>query len=517
MIGKQTLEALKKGVISASPPQIKLLVTNVMNNPTKTNLDKFVDRLRKMATDGVKIKIPEKLRLAIIKLHRELCPSNPKHKKVIECIVKVLRAQLNSLSEVKGGAIWSVGYANIVPFSIMMISLVVSMLFGVAWVKYNKNSKTFFVAWAIAILVVVVSAGSYVWINRRDDIDIELTPTDMPSALPLKIEPSTIINYNPSPDQHSVMTTAWQNRIIHDMREKMQDLNKLARLPHFKDIELAPDPKVNIDDSKRYVYSAAYDRDTLFYDALPIYNTFTKHINASVIAFYDQRYVATQYPLGDISGKTKPNTICAFWSMVIESGSTSIVMLHDADKDYHKYWPAVDRTMSCNGEFMITTKSEKKNVEIDMTVSVLSVVHMSNQKALRREVTHYQIHNWPDLSTIPMRRFASIIEYFNNYVPPYDAMVVHCRVGIGRTGAFIVTLGAYRIIEADIKHHGTKISKWLWALESFLGLVIEVARKQRKNMLPSGNQYYMCYNALRHILIDKMKTSDEPATKFIGW
>ncbi|KYN35294.1 Tyrosine-protein phosphatase non-receptor type 4 [Trachymyrmex septentrionalis] len=184
------------------------------------------------------------------------------------------------------------------------------------------------------------------------------------------------------------------------------------------------------------------------------------------------RYIATQGPLS--------STVADFWQMVLEAGSTLVVMLttlvERGRAKCHQYWPAYNETLTLRN---LTLTSTAENVEDTFIFRefILRDVNTGEE----RDITHMQYCSWPDHG-VPSdwRQFTMFTERVRaartGIVEP---AVVHCSAGIGRTGVLVLMETALCLIEAN---------QPVYPLD-----IVRSMRDQRAMMIQNASQYrFVC-------------------------
>ncbi|XP_078044167.1 protein tyrosine phosphatase Meg isoform X3 [Augochlora pura] len=184
------------------------------------------------------------------------------------------------------------------------------------------------------------------------------------------------------------------------------------------------------------------------------------------------RYIATQGPLS--------TTVADFWQMVLEAGSTLVVMLttlvERGRAKCHQYWPALNETLTLRN---LTLTSTVENVE--ETFIFREFILRDINTGEERDITHMQYCSWPDHG-VPSdwRQFTTFTERVRaartGIVEP---AVVHCSAGIGRTGVLVLMETALCLIEAN---------QPVYPLD-----IVRSMRDQRAMMIQNASQYrFVC-------------------------
>ncbi|XP_051154879.1 tyrosine-protein phosphatase non-receptor type 4 isoform X3 [Leptopilina boulardi] len=184
------------------------------------------------------------------------------------------------------------------------------------------------------------------------------------------------------------------------------------------------------------------------------------------------RYIATQGPLS--------STVADFWQMVLEAGSTLVVMLttlvERGRTKCHQYWPLLNETLTLRN-LTLTSTSEKVEDTFVFREFILRDINTGEE----RDITHMQYCGWPDHG-VPndWRQFTTFTERVRaartGIVEP---AVVHCSAGIGRTGVLVLMETALCLIEAN---------QPVYPLD-----IVRSMRDQRAMMIQNASQYrFVC-------------------------
>ncbi|KAG8036127.1 hypothetical protein G9C98_004707 [Cotesia typhae] len=154
------------------------------------------------------------------------------------------------------------------------------------------------------------------------------------------------------------------------------------------------------------------------------------------------RYIATQGPLS--------STVADFWQMVLEAGSTLVVMLttlvERGRTKCHQYWPALNETLTLRNLMLISTLEKIEDFFV-FREFILRDVNTGEE----RDITHMQYCGWPDHG-VPSdwRQFTKFTERVRAArTGMVEPAVVHCSAGIGRTGVLVLMETALCLIEAN--------------------------------------------------------------------
>ncbi|XP_066253598.1 tyrosine-protein phosphatase non-receptor type 4 isoform X2 [Euwallacea similis] len=186
------------------------------------------------------------------------------------------------------------------------------------------------------------------------------------------------------------------------------------------------------------------------------------------------RYIATQGPL--------QSTTEDFWQMVLEQGSTLIVMLTTVIErgraKCHKYWPDVGQVLTLQNAIVKCVKEETDDTgSFIFRDFVLIDVKDDNTS---REIKHMQYIAWPDHGVPDSpQQFLTFTKDVQNNRKDDKPVIVHCSAGIGRTGVLVLMETALCLMEAE---------EPVYPLE-----IVKTMREQRAMMIQNANQYrFVC-------------------------
>ena len=152
--------------------------------------------------------------------------------------------------------------------------------------------------------------------------------------------------------------------------------------------------------------------------------------------------------IGIASEAPLKSTAPAFWQMIIETGTGNILMLTEfGDEQCFDYCKT-----SKYGNIEVEQVGEKEVVFTNGTQSLEKRVFRTNDGKDTKEVIHWHVANWPDVSVVPAPFLADLVKHFAEGIKDgkIKKMLAHCMAGIGRTGTFYATLKAYlNFLEGD--------------------------------------------------------------------
>ncbi|XP_059485585.1 receptor-type tyrosine-protein phosphatase S-like, partial [Neocloeon triangulifer] len=200
------------------------------------------------------------------------------------------------------------------------------------------------------------------------------------------------------------------------------------------------------------------------------------YINANFCDGYRKpnAYIATQGPLAD--------TFAAFWRMVWETKSSSIVMMTRLEERARikcdQYWPT--RGSETYGPITVAVKDTQHLAAFSIRSFTLTKVGSSE----RREVRQMQSTAWPDHGVpehpAPFLIFLKRVKALNS--SDAGPIIVHCSAGVGRMGCFIV-------IDSMIERMKHEKSIDIYGHVTCL-------RAQRNYMVQTEDQYIFIHDAL---------------------
>ncbi|KAI8775935.1 tyrosine-protein phosphatase non-receptor type 23 isoform X3 [Biomphalaria glabrata] len=226
------------------------------------------------------------------------------------------------------------------------------------------------------------------------------------------------------------------------------------------------------------------DPDIMPYDDTRVVLTSTKddYINASWLndlAPSCPKFITTQAP--------KTLTISEYWAMVYEQGSEVLVQItseYETGKNFPVYYPVEkDKNME-QGVILLSLQSVKFRQNW-----VERILYLKNTQTKQgRTLVHLQFKNWPvsgfpdDVSSI-LSFISEVHSFYLQQRSLTKPIIVHCGLGIGRTGVFTLVYAAVQEIL-----HGN-------GLVDLPGLAKRMLQK-RRGILNKKEQLKCCYDAV---------------------
>lgn len=244
-------------------------------------------------------------------------------------------------------------------------------------------------------------------------------------------------------------------------------------------------------------------RDILPFDSTRVTLRNAPYINASWVN--KKEYIATQGP--------KPDTIRAFWEMVIQYEIKIIVMLCKLKEVNNRlippikekcaeYWP-----QEKNIQKHISGSDKMESITVTLTDEddtggfVVRQLSVKNRNGIHK-VLQFQMLTWPDYG-VPTDRdqVLHLIDAIRNRSKTKAPILMHCSAGVGRTGT-IIALDLVKQMKA-----GKNMPKSF----SIKNMVKEL-RKQRMKMVQSIEQYRFLYEMIDYMLFENRERVSKPAT-----
>ena len=201
------------------------------------------------------------------------------------------------------------------------------------------------------------------------------------------------------------------------------------------------------------------------------------YINASYIDSYTRRraFIATQGPL--------EHTVPQFWSMVVSTRASLIVMLTNLYEDGKEmcahYWPTSTE--------MLTIKNLQVSFVDELELGKFKQrEYLVSSGSQKHQVLQLHIPNWSIDGTSP--EYGDILQLVKHTsrlqrsISADRPVIVHCNDGIGRTGTFI---SIYLNLEQMV-HEGV--------VDIFQ--TVKGVRVQRPGMVSSLKQYMYCHKTV---------------------
>ncbi|KAI6645935.1 Receptor-type tyrosine-protein phosphatase alpha [Oopsacas minuta] len=205
------------------------------------------------------------------------------------------------------------------------------------------------------------------------------------------------------------------------------------------------------------------------------------YINASYIDSFMQRraFIATQGPL--------EHTVPQFWSMVVSSNASLIVMLTNLYEDGKEmcahYWPTSTE--------MLTIKNLQVSFVDELELGPFRQrEYLVSSGTQKQKVYQLSLPNWSVAGSLPQH--SDIIQLvihtyrLQRSIGMDKPTIVHCNDGMGRTGTF---LSIYMILE-QVAYEGV-----VDIFQTVKGL-----RVQRPHMVSSLKQYVYCHQTVQEAI-----------------
>lgn len=228
-----------------------------------------------------------------------------------------------------------------------------------------------------------------------------------------------------------------------------------------------------------------------------------RYINASYIHHpyllnVDKSMIVTQLPLS--------NTVVDFWTMVCENNTRVVVMLcsyQEVAEEKPRYYFPKDKEVLKYGRFEISGQIESES-EI-FTLRKISVMNVLTGKS--HQVSHYKVRNWVDKENVSKEDFANMFELMRLVIGEgqkkerdeelvRQAIVVHCKAGVGRSGVFIAfyyILEYLLLVDKLVRtEHNKVISEKNIGVSVFT--TVRKIRECRWGMVMSAKQYFNIYD-----------------------
>uniref|UniRef100_A0AC35FA89 Uncharacterized protein n=1 Tax=Panagrolaimus sp. PS1159 TaxID=55785 RepID=A0AC35FA89_9BILA len=195
-----------------------------------------------------------------------------------------------------------------------------------------------------------------------------------------------------------------------------------------------------------------------------------------------KRYISTQGCLD--------NTVGAFWRMVWQENSQTIVMItKEVEKGKVKcvkYYPELDEEILTG--FLNEIKVKTVKYQEDEEKFIRREFEITKGEEIRK-VFHYQFLFWDDYEC-PADSVQSYMDEVNkcaedNQIEDCGPMIVHCSAGVGRTGTYI----CIDILITLIKMRGLN-----WPID--VTKTVRMLREQRAFMVQTETQYRFIYETI---------------------
>ncbi|KAH8555980.1 protein-tyrosine phosphatase-like protein [Umbelopsis sp. PMI_123] len=236
-------------------------------------------------------------------------------------------------------------------------------------------------------------------------------------------------------------------------------------------------------------------------------STANDYINAShIVPPYNipRSYIASQGPVEE--------SICDFWTMILEQNSQIIVCLtpevENGRQKCARYWPIWEqdrvKVFELGGSKKLIVEciqQEEYHHEAECHIRRINV-QLFNDDAPSPEhtlsVTQLQFLGWQDHSALDSTtNILQLIQLCNDLQEQSDQMgpvTVHCSAGCGRTGTFCVVDSAIALTKMIQQGLVTDDG------QDYIFELTDAFRRQRVTMVQAPAQYYFCYLALKDAL-----------------
>ena len=181
------------------------------------------------------------------------------------------------------------------------------------------------------------------------------------------------------------------------------------------------------------------------------------YVNASVCSLQSgAEYVVAQGPIGcscrvateacACAGYEEEDTRGAFWSVAADNDVSVVVALAAFGPQVAPYVPPAGTQMRM-GRWSVENRRETEilgGAGVRRDVRITSVAPDSD-KSESHEITHLHFLEWPNYGVATVAHLTSLVKLADEeWARPQSRMMVHCSGGVGRSGAFVATHGAWR-------------------------------------------------------------------------
>lgn len=215
------------------------------------------------------------------------------------------------------------------------------------------------------------------------------------------------------------------------------------------------------------------------------------YVNASPITLHESKYIACSAPM--------PLAFAHFWSMVLEQGSDTIVMLTKLEENSttkaDSYIPDEFDKPKKYGPIKVT-RIAKEELNKNITYSILSVQKGNDIHTIH----HYHYEGWPDMGRPDTTEdFIYLLETIERESPK-EPIIAHCSAGIGRAGTFIAIHSLCTKFIQSINDTPLEISEILKSTSFDLVETVIMLRAQRLGMIQTEDQYLFIKEVIRERL-----------------
>ena len=183
---------------------------------------------------------------------------------------------------------------------------------------------------------------------------------------------------------------------------------------------------------------------------------------------------------------------------IFVTGIARIISLED------KYFPKSNKKVVF-GDFEVRNLGSAKDEFVSFRK--LTVKCISENKS--KSVKHYNLIAWPDMEVIKENNYENLLDFIKlvsgtiensneNELNQKQPIMIHCKAGNGRSGAFLAIMNIYEYLVVLYKKYGDFYRNKDLITENKLGIsVFAVARRIREDrwgLIQTPKQYYFVYN-----------------------
>lgn len=224
------------------------------------------------------------------------------------------------------------------------------------------------------------------------------------------------------------------------------------------------------------------------------------YIESPVFKESPKRYIVAQAP----TSKTTED----FWRMVYEHDVCSIVMLCSFSEDNFsledKYFPKSGKKVVF-GDYEVKNLGSAKDDFVSFRKLNVKCVTDNKTKSLK----HYNMICWPDMAVIKEEHYEKLLDFVKlvsatmdnsveNDLNQKQPVLIHCKAGIGRSGAFLAAFCIYEYLAVLFKQYGDFYKNKEVAETNKLGIsvfaIVRRMREDRWGLIENPKQYYFVYN-----------------------